>query len=481
MSGLSVRQVRFRYLTLYGLRWLPTGLMIPVMILLMQERGLSLSEIGLVSIAQGLVVLALELPTGGLADALGRKPVLVAAWTLSLVSLGLFAVADSFALFFLVWALQGVYRALDSGPLESWYVDATLAADPQAEYEAGLGFAGTVAGVTIAAGALLSGGLIALGPVGPVSALTVPVLVAIALQAVALAALLLLLVETGPAKGAGALRASVVEAPRMVGQAFGLLRRSRVLLALVAVELFWGFGMVTFESLLPVRLAEVVGNPERAAALLGPASSAAWLASAAGAALTPLLLRWLGAAPSAALLRIVQGVTVVGMGLFAGPVGVLVAYLACYTVHGASNPLHTGLLHRQVDGPYRTSVISLNSMVGQPGFAIGAVLLTFLADTRSVTTAMVVGGVVLAVAAPLYLPAWRAGRAAGAATDSGPAGSMAESTAGAEVVGSAGSSAGGPTAEPAVVGPTADFGPVAGGGAPVPAAGSGGGAAAPVR
>ncbi|GAB3188575.1 hypothetical protein GCM10027259_57780 [Micromonospora palomenae] len=444
------------------------------MILLMQERGLSLSEIGLVSIAQGLVVLALELPTGGLADALGRKPVLVVAWTLSLVSLGLFAVADSFALFFLVWALQGVYRALDSGPLESWYVDATLAADPKAQYEAGLGFAGTVAGVTIAAGALLSGGLIALGPVGPVSALTVPVLVAIALQAMALAALLLLLVETGPAKGAGALRASMVEAPRMVGQAFGLLRRSRVLLALVAVELFWGFGMVTFESLLPVRLAEVVGNPERAAALLGPASSAAWLASAAGAALTPLLLRWLGAAPSAALLRIVQGVTVVGMGLFAGPVGVLVAYLACYTVHGASNPLHTGLLHRQVDGPYRTSVISLNSMVGQPGFAIGAVLLTALADTRSVTMAMVVGGVVLAVAAPLYLPAWRAGRTAGAAADPGPAGP--------DVVGSTvGSSTVGSTAEPGVVGPTGDFGPVADGQAAVPAAGPGGGEAAPVR
>ncbi|WP_446213872.1 MFS transporter [Micromonospora sp. IBSANI012] len=474
MSALTVRQVRFRYLTLYGLRWLPTGLMIPVMILLMQERGLSLSEIGLVSIAQGLVVLALELPTGGLADALGRKPVLAAAWTLSLVSLALFAVADSFALFFLVWALQGVYRALDSGPLESWYVDATLAADPKAEYEAGLGFAGTVAGVTIAVGALLSGGLIALGPAGPVSALTVPVLVAIALQAVALAALLLLLVETGPAKGSGALRASIVEAPRMVGRAFGLLRRSRVLLALVAVELFWGFGMVTFESLLPVRLAEVVGNPERAAALLGPASSAAWLASAAGAALTPLLLRWLGAAPSAALLRIVQGVTVVGMGLFAGPVGVLVAYLACYTVHGASNPLHTGLLHRQVDGPYRTSVISLNSMVGQPGFALGAVLLTAIADTRSVTTAMLVGGVVLAVAAPLYLPAWRAGRAAGAAADPGPAGP--------DVVGStAGSSAAGSTAEPGVVGPTGDFGPVADGQAAVPAAGPGGGEAAPVR
>ncbi|MFC8298812.1 MFS transporter [Micromonospora orduensis] len=417
MSALTVRQVRRRYLTLHGLRWLPTGLMIPVMVLLMQERGLSLPQMGLAFTAQGLLVLALELPTGGLADALGRRPLLIAAGMLNLVSLSLFAVADSFWLFFLVYAVQGIYRALDSGPLESWYVDATLAADPQAGYEKGLGYGGTVSGAAIGAGALLSGGLIALGPVGPVSALTVPVLVAVVAQAAALVALVVLLVEERPATGFVAVRASVVQAPRMIGQAVGLLRRSRVLLALVAVELFWGFGMITFESLLPVRLAEVIGDPERAAALLGPASSAAWLASAAGAALTPLLLRWFGAAAGAALLRIAQGVTVVGMGLLAGPVGVLVAYLACYAVHGASNPLHSALLHRQVDGPYRTSVLSLNSMVAQPGASLGGVVLTAIAAATSISTAMVVGAIVLAVAAPLYLPAWLADRRAAPAVE----------------------------------------------------------------
>ncbi|MGY3520120.1 MFS transporter [Micromonospora sp. PTRAS2] len=411
MTALTVRQVQVRYLVLYGLRWLPGGLMIPVMILLMQERGMSLSQIGLAGIAQGLIVLALELPTGGLADALGRKPVLAVAWAVGLVSFAVFAVAHSFWLFFLAWALQGVYRALDSGPLESWYVDATLAADPDAEYERGLGHAGTVIGLAIGAGALLSGGLVALGPVGPVSALTLPVLAAIVLQAVLLVALLVLLREARTARGSAALRASVAAAPRMVGQAVGLLRRSRVLLALVAVELFWGFGMVTFETLLPVRLAEVVGDADRAAALLGPASSAAWLANALGAALIPLLSRRIGAAPAAGLLRILQGATVVGMGLLAGPVGVVVAYLACYAVHGASNPLHMGLLHRQVDGPYRTSVLSLNSMMAQPAGALGALTLTALAEHTSVSAAMLVGAVVLAMAAPLYLPAWRAGRA----------------------------------------------------------------------
>ncbi|WP_416905239.1 MFS transporter [Micromonospora echinospora] len=407
---LTADQVRRRYLVLHGLRWLPVGLLIPVMILLMQERGLTLAQIGLVTAVQGIVVLLLELPTGGLADALGRRPLLLTSAVVSLASLALFAVADSFALFVVVWLLQGVHRALDSGPLESWYVDATLVADPDARYEKGLGQGGTVVGVAISAGALLGGGLVALGPVGPVSALTTPVLLAVVLQLVALVALGILLVEPPRARGRGALRASVAEAPRKVGQAVGLLRRSRVLLALVAVELFWGFGMVAFESLLPVRLAEVAGGADRAATLLGPANSVAWLASAAGAALTPLLIRWWGAAPSAAALRVLQGATVLGMGLFAGPVGVLVAYLACYTVHGASNPLHTGLLHRQVDGPYRTVVLSLNSMVAMPAGALGGIVLTALADTTSVSTAMLVGAVVLAVAAPLYLPAWRAAR-----------------------------------------------------------------------
>ncbi|MFI6226871.1 MFS transporter [Micromonospora echinospora] len=410
MNALTVRQVRRRFLLLHGLRWLPVGLLIPVFVLLMQERGLTLAQIGTATAAQGLVVLLLELPTGGLADALGRRPVLLTAAAVNLASLALFVVADTFSVFVVVWLLQGVYRALDSGPLESWYVDASLAADPDAAYEKGLGQGGTVLGISISAGALIGGGLVTLGPVGPVSALTTPLLLAVVLQLVVLVALATLLVEPGPVRGRGALRSSLAAAPGMVGQAFGLLRRSRVLLALVAVELFWGFGMTTFETLLPVRLAEVTGDADRAAVLLGPAGSVAWLASAAGAALTPLLARWWGAAPAAALLRVVQGLTVAGMGLLAGPVGVLLAYLACYTVHGASNPLHMGLLHRQVDGPYRTSVISLNSMVAMPAGALGGVVLTALADATSVSTAMLVGAVVLAVAAPLYLPAWRAAR-----------------------------------------------------------------------
>jgi hypothetical protein len=168
---------------------------------------------------------------------------------------------------------------------------------------------------------------------------------------------------------------------------------------------------VSFESLMPVRLAEVVGGTQSAAAVMGPVVAAAWIASAGGSAVTPLLARWLGVAPTAAVMRVLQGVTVVGMGLFAGVAGVVVAYLACYAVHGTSNAAHSTLLHGQASDRVRATVVSLNSWISQPASAVGTIALTSLAGATSVSTAMLVGGVVLAVAAPLYLPAWRSARA----------------------------------------------------------------------
>ncbi|GAA0809458.1 MFS transporter [Spirilliplanes yamanashiensis] len=408
MSPLTPAAVRRRYLVLNALRWLPTGLLIPIFVLLPLERGLTLAQFGLVAAAQGFVVLFLELPTGGLSDAIGRRPVLLAAVVVQLGSLTLLALADSMALFLACFVLQGVYRALDSGPLEAWYVETALAADPAADIETGLSRGSAALSGAIGAGALAGGGIIALGPYGPVTALTAPVLVAIALEVVALVAVALLLREVRPPRGTSALRASITGVPTAVGGAFGLVKRSRVLLALIAVELFWGFGMVTFEALTAVKLAEVMaGGRDAAAALLGPASSAAWLVSAAGAAAVPLLARRIGAPWSGFWLRVAQGLAVAGMALSAGPAGVLAAFLLCYAVHGAANPVHSGLLHRQVEGPYRASVVSLNSMVSQPAGAIGGIALTALAAAVSVEAAMLTGAGVLAAAAPLYLAARR--------------------------------------------------------------------------
>jgi len=408
--SLDAHAARWRYLVLLGLRWLPVGFLIPITVLLPLSRGLSLSQVGIAFAAQGVLVLALELPTGGLSDSWGRRPVLLLSTIVGIAAIGLLVVAESFVEFLVVYALQGVYRALDSGPLEAWYVDATLAADPTAKLERGLSAGSAMLSGAIAVGALASGGLIALDPFTSVDTLTLPVLVAVGLTVVSAVAVAILMTEHRAGPDRTGLLASVRKVPRTVREGAGLVRGNRVLLALIGVELFWGFGMVTFEGLMPVRLAEVVDSTDRAAALMGPVSSAAWFASAAGAACITVVSKRLGIAPTAAVTRVLQGLAVVLMGVLAGPVGLVVAYLACYTIHGASNPLHATLLHREVTAEHRSTLISLNSMVSQPAGAVGTVVLTALADGTSITTALVAGGVVLAVAAPLYVPAWRAER-----------------------------------------------------------------------
>ncbi len=410
MNVLDARAARRRYLILIGLRWLPVGLLIPVLVLLALSRGLSLTQIGVIFSAQGLVVLALELPTGGLADALGRRSVLILASLVGVLSLGLLYVAESVALFAASMVLQGIYRALDSGPLEAWYVDAMLAADPDAEIEKGLSAGAVVLSVAIAVGALASGALVALDPFEAVPTLALPLLFALALGIANLIAVVALMTEVRVARGLDAVARSVRAVPTVVGDGIGLLRSSHVLLALVAVELFWGFAMVTFEALFPIRLSETLGDADKAAAIMGPVSSLAWLAAAAGAAGVVLVSNRVGVARSAGALRLVQGATVLSMGLIAGPLGIVAAFLGCYVANGASNPMHMTLLHREVDGPHRATVLSMNSMVSQPAGALGAITLAALADGTSISTAMVVGGIICALAAPLYIPAWRAER-----------------------------------------------------------------------
>jgi predicted MFS family arabinose efflux permease len=418
VSTLDAAAIRRRYLFLIGLRWFQSGLLIPILVLLMVSRGLSLVEIGLVGAVQGVIVLVLELPTGGLSDSLGRRPTLVLAYVFAVAGLAMLYVADSVGGFVAATALTAIFRALDSGPLEAWYVDATRAIDPSARIESGLSAGSSVLSLAIAAGALLSGALVALDPLDAVETLALPVLLALGIALVNLVAAGWLLSETGRASGARAVASSIRAVPGVVREGVMLLRRSRVLAAVVAVELFWGFSIIAFETLFPIRLGEVLDGTTEAAALMGPASSGAWFAAAAGAAVIALVSRRTGVARAAIALRILQGITIVAMGVLAGPVGLITAYLACYFTHGASNPMHSTLLHREVDASHRTTVLSLNSMVFHPAASIGAIVLTAIAAGTSLSTAMVVAGIACAAAAPLYLLARRAEveRAAGEAT-----------------------------------------------------------------
>lgn len=411
---IGIRQAGRRLALLTATRWFPVGLTLGLTVLLPLERGLTLAEVGGLLAVAGIVSLVLEVPTGGLADILGRRPLLLVAGVIAVASTSVFVIADSAGVFAVALVLQGVFRALDSGPLESWYVDTVHAVDPAAAIERGLSRAGAVLGVAIGGGALVGGLLVAWHPIDSRSALVLPFLVAIGAQLVHL--LLVALLVREPRRMRMRVDGRIAPEDRasaVISAAVRLVRGSPVLRWLVAVEIFWSVGMIGFETLTPVRLAEFVGGEQQAGALFGPAAAAAWALFAAGSALAGLASRRLGVAATAMLARALNGLFVIGMGLVAGAAGLIVGFWLAYLTHGANGPMHGTLLHRQSASRTRTLVLSINSMVASGTFSLALLVLLPLAEGTSTGVAFVVAGAFSLLGVLCYLPALRQERAAG--------------------------------------------------------------------
>lgn len=417
-AARSIAAAERRLLLLTALRWLPVGVTLGLTVLLPLERGMSIAAIGSILAIQGFVALALELPTGALSDTLGRRPVLAASGVLAIAASILFLLADSYALFAVSLLLQGVFRVLDSGSLEAWFVDVVHEHDPAAEVAHPLARAGTALGVAIAAGSLLGGLLVAWHPMGAVSALILPMLVAIGLYILYTVLVVILVHDVtertdAPVRPLAVMADAARQTPRTVVEGVRRAVRSRVLAGLVLVEVFWSVAMIGFETLTPLQLEGFLGGEDAAAAVFGPASAAAWGLFAVGSLLASRVSGVIGVAWTAILSRILNGAFVVLMGLASGVVGLLIGYGLTYLAHGSAGPMHAALLHREADRSTRATILSLNSMVSGGAYSIGLLVLTAVAGATSAGWATVVAGAFSVLGALCYLPALRQERAPG--------------------------------------------------------------------
>lgn len=115
----SPRGVTARFGLLAGLQEFAIWLPLPVMVLHMTDRGMDLALVGGAFGLRALMVVILEIPTGGLADAIGRKPVALMSQALTLVSFVVLLYAGGPGTAVLYAIFQGAGAALHSGALDA--------------------------------------------------------------------------------------------------------------------------------------------------------------------------------------------------------------------------------------------------------------------------------------------------------------------------------------------------------------------------
>jgi hypothetical protein len=353
-----------------ALRWWATVVAMPALVPLLLARGLGLAEVGLVMATFAAVTAALELPTGGLADAFGRVRTALVADVLAILGRLAFLLASDLGGFVAAAALGGAARALGSGALEAWYVDARRRLDPDGDLRAPLGRAGVVASLALATGTVV-GGLVplaapwlGLGDAAGVGAMQLAFAASVALGIVALTATARLRDEdAGPPAGHAAARPD-----RVFLGAWSALRADPALAGLALVGAATGGIVMAYEALFPAELAARWGAS--VTPVLGAALAGAFVATAIG--------QGLGAGARG---RSTAGTTVIGYALAAlgtgalaptlpAPWGVAVALGGMWVVYGAigyAGPALAAAFHARTPPERRAALLSVHSLAAYGG------------------------------------------------------------------------------------------------------------------
>ncbi|MEO3753163.1 MFS transporter [Streptomyces sp. B6B3] len=373
-----------RYVTVNVLFWLPLGLTIAPLILLFTERGMAMAAIAGFFAAHSLTTAALELPTGGLSDVLGRRVVLAAAGLLNLAALTLLGLSGTPLLLGLGMALLGAGRALSSGPAEAWYVDTVQAHHgPGAELRRGLARGSSATSAALATGTLLGGALpwvLGLGPdlgawlreatSGLVLPLSVPLLLGAAVDIVLVVYALTALPE--PPRPTATLREVLRGIPATVSGGLRLGGRDALVRRILLTAGATGSALAAIELLTPGRAAALTGASESGAVLFAALACAGFVCAGVGSHLAPRLARLAGGGERAVLVSLgtgAGGLLLLGATAAFTGVGSLVlaagGYGLVYLGLGAAGPNKNDLLHRRVASSGRATALSVQSLALQ--------------------------------------------------------------------------------------------------------------------
>ncbi|MBT2450863.1 MFS transporter [Streptomyces sp. ISL-43] len=420
MTGpLDIRTARRRYVTVCALFWLPLGLTIAPLILLFTERGMAMTAIAGFFAAHSLTAAALELPTGGLSDVLGRRAVLAAAGLLNLTALTLVGLGTTGWLLGLGMALMGAGRALSSGPAEAWYVDTVHAhSGPDTELRTGLARGSSATSAALAAGTLLGGALpwlLGLGPdlgarlseatSGLVLPLSAPPLLGAAVEIAFVLYVLTALRE--PPRPTATLRDVLRGIPGTVADGLRLGARDALVRRILLSAGAAGSALAAIELLTPGRAAALTGASGSGAVLFAALACAGFVCSAIGGHLAPLTARLAGSGERAVMMSLgtsASGLLLLGATAAAAGAGsmilAVIGYGLVYLGLGAAGPSENDILHRRVPSAGRATALSVQSLTLQlTGAATGLIVSLLPAGPLP----WLLGGAVLLAGALLWM------------------------------------------------------------------------------
>ena len=399
------RRVLAGYFTLAGLYTLSAALIWGVNTLFLLDAGLSFFEVFVANAAFSAGMVVFEIPTGVVADTLGRRvSFLLSVSVLAATTLLYIALAQLEAgvvAFALVSVGMGLGFTFYSGAMEAWLVDALAVTGYRGILDRVFARGQQITGAAMLVGAV-GGGL--LGQID----LAIPYLVRAALLAVVFVVAFVVMHDLGftPRRVSAAELPGEIVRNGKAGVEFGWGQRPLRLLMLASLVqvgfLTWGF-----YASQPYLLALLDSD---AVWIAGLVAAGVALSTIAGNQVVTIASRSCGRRTTLLLAAAaLQTCAAVALGVASSFWVALPAFLLVTASVGVTSPVRQAYLHQVVRTEQRATVVSFDSMVSNVGGVGGQVGLGALGEARSVGAAFVAGGVATAAALPLLAKLRRLG------------------------------------------------------------------------
>lgn len=355
--------------------WFP----IPTLILFYQSHGLNLEQAVLLKSILSLSIFIFEIPSGYIADVLGRKKSLIAGGLIWIFSLILYCSGTGFIAFAVAEVFAGLAGSLISGADIAIAFDSLVQIGREQDYRKFQGRLVAIAGVTEAICGIIGAAAASVNLVYPFYLQTAFI--------VAYCILVLTLVEPTPHISVAQTvpQGNIKELWRIVRLALFENKNLKWLILLSA-----NFGTATF---LIVWLAQADMNQR---GLPTEAFGLAWaffhivlsLASIKASSLEDFL----GIKQVFLGLILFMGASYIFLGLFEQTWGIIFIAMI-YLVRGLRTPLLLNHINQHVSSSIRATVLSVNSFVFRLGFALVGPIVGWLTDFYSLDVALIISGV----------------------------------------------------------------------------------------
>jgi MFS family permease len=436
-TPFTTRRVIVTYVTTGALFTLSTSLIWSINTLFLLSAGLALPMVFVVNATYTAAQMLCQVPTGVVADTLGRRVSFLLAVATLLVSTVIYVLSAQLRWgipgFVVGSVLIGLGFTFQTGAVDAWMVDAISACELEKPKEEVLSrvfaLAGAVSGGVLVVGPLL-GGLL-----GQIS-LFLPYYARAGALGLTFVAVAVMMREVGFEPRTLSLKTFGSEVLSLARRGLRYGWGSRVVRPLLWVSLAQGiFFAYGFYSLSPYLLQLIGANHIW---LTGAVFSAYALATIMG----NLSIRWGlmrhrdGSQRSAPATLAVFGLSmaaIVGLIGVAGLVAPRVLGPGLWSfgivaglwviggfVFGAAGPVGSAYMNEHIPSAHRATVLSINAMFGDAGAVAGQPTFGYAAQSFGIASTWAVSGLILLVVAPLYR---RSGRAA-AAQDGTPIDAM---------------------------------------------------------